>query len=43
KIINFAFDVIPAKYITGIICEQGIIRPKNIRTVVEKNYPLLIK
>ncbi len=43
KIINFAFDVIPAKYITGIICEQGIIKPKNIEKVVGENYPFLLK
>lgn len=29
KIINFAFDLIPAEWIAGIICEAGIIRPKN--------------
>jgi len=43
KIINFAFDVIPAKYITGIICEQGIIKPKDIGKVIKNNYPFLLK
>ncbi|OQX71397.1 hypothetical protein B6D52_01645 [Candidatus Parcubacteria bacterium 4484_255] len=43
KIINFAFDIIPAKYITGgIICEYGIIKPKNIKMAVKKNRPFLI-
>jgi len=43
RIINFAFDIIPAKYITGIICEQGIIKPKDIGKVIKKNYPFLKK
>lgn len=38
KIINFAFDVIPAKYITGIICEEGIIKPENAKTAFNRNY-----
>jgi methylthioribose-1-phosphate isomerase len=36
---NPAFDVVPYKYIAGIITERGIIRPpfdKNIRKVLEK-------
>jgi len=41
KIINFAFDIIPAKYITGIICEEGIIKPKEIKLAVKKNYDFL--
>ncbi len=41
KIINFAFDIIPAKYIKGIICEAGIIKPKDIKKLVKKTYPLL--
>ena len=41
KIINFAFDTIPAKYITGIICEFGIIKPNHINKFVKKNYPWL--
>ena len=43
KIINFAFDIIPAKYITGIICEQGIIKPKDIEKIIKKNYSFLKK
>ena len=39
KIINFAFDRIPAEYITGIICEEGIIKPKNISNLTKKIYP----
>jgi len=41
KIINFAFDKIPAKYITGIICEQGIIKPAAVKKTVKKVYPFL--
>ena len=37
--LNFAFDKIPPKFITGIITEFGIIRPRDIRSTVEKNYP----
>ncbi len=31
---NPAFDVTPAKYITGIITEMGVIRPEDVRRVV---------
>jgi ribose 1,5-bisphosphate isomerase len=41
KIINFAFDKVPAKYITGIICEFGIIKPKNVKKTIKKYYPWL--
>jgi ribose 1,5-bisphosphate isomerase len=39
KIINFAFDRIPAEYITGgIICEEGIIKPNQAKMLAKKNY-----
>jgi len=41
KIINFAFDKVPAKYITGIICEFGVIKPKDIKKTIKKHYPWL--
>lgn len=41
KIINFAFDIVPAKYIKGIICEAGIIKPSEIKKEVYKFYPWL--
>jgi len=41
KIINFAFDKVPAKYITGIICEFGVIKPKNVKKTIKKHYPWL--
>ncbi|MDD2647112.1 MAG: translation initiation factor eIF-2B [Patescibacteria group bacterium] len=42
KIINFAFDLIPADWITGIICEVGIVKPKDIKKYVRKLYPEIL-
>lgn len=42
-IINYAFDKVPAKFITGIITEYGIINPKDIKKVVKKNCPWMVK
>lgn len=39
KIINFAFDIVPAKFIKGIICEEGIFLPKEIKKIIKKTYP----
>ena len=39
KVLNFAFDKIPPKFIRGIITEFGIIKPRDIRKTIEKNYP----
>jgi ribose 1,5-bisphosphate isomerase len=36
---NPAFDVTPNRYISGIICEEGIIPPQAIVEVVRKRYP----
>lgn len=41
-IINFSFDYVPAEFITGIICEFGIIKPQDVKKIVLKNYPWLI-
>ena len=41
KIINFAFDFIPSKYITGIICEAGIIKPRDLKKRAQLLYPWL--
>lgn len=41
KIINFAFDIVPAKYIKGIICEAGIIKPKDVKKYLKKTYSFL--
>lgn len=43
EIINYAFDMIPAKFITGIITEHGIIKPKDIKKVVKKYCPRMRK
>ncbi|MBU1131096.1 translation initiation factor eIF-2B [Patescibacteria group bacterium] len=43
KIINFAFDKIPAKFIKGLITEFGIIKPIQVRFYIKKYYPWLNK
>ena len=43
EIINFAFDQIPAKYITWIITEFWIIKPSDLKETVRKKYPRMIK
>lgn len=43
RIINFAFDQIPAKYITWIITEFWIIKPSKLKETVKKNYPRMTK
>ncbi len=43
NIINYAFDMVPAKFITGIITEYGIIKPKDIKKEVKKNYPWMLQ
>jgi len=43
NIINYAFDMIPAKFITGIITEYGVIKPKDIKKAVKKHYPRMIR
>jgi methylthioribose-1-phosphate isomerase len=35
KVYNPAFDVTPAKLITGIITEQGLIEPPNLEKILE--------
>lgn len=42
KIINFAFDLVPAHWITGIICEVGIIKPKDVERYVKRLYPQIL-
>jgi len=43
EILNYAFDIVPAKFITGIITEYGIIKPKDIKKIVKKHYPWMVK
>lgn len=42
-ILNYAFDKVPAKFITGIITEYGIIKPQDIKKQVKKYYPRMAK
>ena len=39
EIINYAFDMVPAKFITWIITQFGIIKPKDLKKAVKKHYP----
>lgn len=41
KMINLAFDIIPAEYIDGIICEAGIIKPSQAARKAKEIYPWL--
>jgi len=43
NIINYAFDMVPAKFITGIITEYGVIKPKDIKKMVKKHCPWMTK
>ncbi|MBI5466183.1 MAG: translation initiation factor eIF-2B [Candidatus Kerfeldbacteria bacterium] len=43
KIVNYAFDKIPAEYIKGIICEFGIVKPNQVAKLVKRHYPWLVK
>lgn len=43
KVVNYAFDTVPPKYITGFITEFGIIKPKEIKKTVIKNYKDIFK
>ncbi len=40
KVRNLAFDVTPAKYITGIITEKGVFRPEDLHKLNEKDVDL---
>jgi len=39
KIINYAFDTVPAKFITGVITRDGIVKPNEVENIVSKKYP----
>lgn len=40
KVANPAFDVTPARYITGIITEKGAFRPRDIRKMAYKGFDM---
>jgi len=41
KILNLAFDLVPYKFITGMITEFGIIKPEKIAELVKKHYSFI--
>ncbi|HMB26362.1 MAG TPA: S-methyl-5-thioribose-1-phosphate isomerase [Patescibacteria group bacterium] len=41
KILNPAFDRVPAEFIQGYICEFGIVKPKNLVKKIKAQYPWL--
>lgn len=43
KIINFAFDFVPSKFISKLVCEKGLIKPKEARKTAKEIYPWLEK
>jgi ribose 1,5-bisphosphate isomerase len=43
RIFNPAFDIVPGRLITGILCEFGILKPAMIKGAVERNYPWIGK
>jgi len=42
NILNFAFDIVPAKFITGIVSRDGILKPCDVKETVEKKYPWMM-
>ena len=43
NIVNYAFDMVPAKCITWIVTEFGVIRPENLMREVKKHYPWMLE
>jgi ribose 1,5-bisphosphate isomerase len=42
EIINYAFDMVPAEFITWIITEFGIIKPKDLKKAIKKHCPRML-
>jgi ribose 1,5-bisphosphate isomerase len=40
---NPAFDVTPSRYISGLICEEGVIAPQSVAEVMRRAYPWVFK
>ncbi len=40
---NPAFDVTPSRYISGLICEEGVIAPQSVAEVMLRAYPWVFK
>ncbi len=43
NIVNYAFDRVPAEFITGIVSEFGVIKPREVRSIVRRRYPWLAR
>lgn len=43
EVLNYAFDTVPPEYITGLITEFGIIKPKDVKKTAVKNYKEIFK
>lgn len=43
KSVNYAFDSVPPEYISGLITEFGILKPKDVKKTAEKNYKEIFK
>jgi len=43
EIINFAFDQVPPRFVTGIITEFGIIKPDKLEAAARKHYPWMFE
>lgn len=41
EVLNFAFDLVPNKYITGVITEFGVIKPSDVKRIVKERYPFM--
>ena len=42
-ILNYAFDMVPAENITGIVTEFGVIKPENLESELKKRYPWMME
>jgi ribose 1,5-bisphosphate isomerase len=38
RVLNFAFDLVPAQLITGLITEFGLIKPSKVKKVIKEKY-----
>ena len=43
KILNLAFDFIPQRFIVGMTTEFGLVKPKEIKKLVSKNYAFILR
>lgn len=43
KIVNYAFDRVPPKFVSGLICEFGVVKPERAWQLARQHYPWLMK